>query len=178
MSITSQNALIGTRHVITTMRFLYDESFREIKGDIDAPANEAHAIGETYSETRLLLYSTIVISFTEASEFERLVKSLYPDQIRTPRALLVTPTLKLSNGAITLLARGYPLCLLSRTSAREIDDTVLFAYDRELLQFEHRLTTIGAIADSMEGHMQISTFQVRLQQMIETLASDGAKLQG
>ncbi|KAF6233657.1 hypothetical protein HO173_008214 [Letharia columbiana] len=46
MSITSQNALIGTPHVITTMRFLYDESFREIKGDIDAPANEAHAIGE------------------------------------------------------------------------------------------------------------------------------------
>lgn len=66
----------------------------------------------------------------------------------------------------------------SRLSAREIDDTVLFAYDRELLQFEHRLTTIGAIADSMEGHMQISTFQVRLHQMIETLASDGAKLQG
>ena len=65
-----------------------------------------------------------------------------------------------------------------RLSASKIGAAVLFTYHRELLQFEHRLTTVGAIADSIEGRMQISTLQARLQHTTERLARDRANVQG
>ncbi|CAF9933217.1 hypothetical protein IMSHALPRED_009094 [Imshaugia aleurites] len=64
------------------------------------------------------------------------------------------------------------------TGAREIDAVAQFACHQELQQFEHRLSTIGAIADSMAGRVQVSALQARLQQMAERLAGDRAKLQG
>ena len=56
----------------------------------------------------------------------------------------------------------------SKVSAREFDAAVLSTCQ----QFEHRLITIGAIASSMEGHMQVLVFQERLQHMTERLARD------
>lgn len=50
-----------------------------------------------------------------------------------------------------------------------IDAAVLCACHRKLLQLEHRLATIQAIADSMQGHGLISTLRVRLQRMIEQI---------
>ncbi|KAL9138225.1 MAG: hypothetical protein Q9175_000551 [Cornicularia normoerica] len=67
--------------------------------------------------------------------------------------------------------------LQSKISAREIDAAVLSAYHRELLQFEHRLTTIEAVANSIEGHMQVFTLQARLQRMAEGLARDRGNVQ-
>lgn len=63
-----------------------------------------------------------------------------------------------------------------RISACEIDAAVLFAYNRELLQFEYRLTTIRAIAEIMVGYRQISSLRVRLQHMTDRLARDRAIL--
>ncbi|KAL9068222.1 MAG: hypothetical protein Q9161_006355 [Pseudevernia consocians] len=65
----------------------------------------------------------------------------------------------------------------SRTSTREMDFAVLFAYRGKLLRFEHRLTTIGAIAVSVEGSMQVPTLRARLQRMTERLARDRTDVQ-
>ena len=65
-----------------------------------------------------------------------------------------------------------------RIRAHEIDATVLHAYNRELQHFEHRLSTIGAIAVVMAGYMQVSTLQARLQNMSVRLARDRANVQG
>ena len=51
-------------------------------------------------------------------------------------------------------------------NACEID----YVCHRELQHFGHRLNTVGAIAESMEGHMQISTLQARLQRINERFA--------
>ncbi|CAD6585555.1 MAG: hypothetical protein ASARMPRED_002191 [Alectoria sarmentosa] len=63
-------------------------------------------------------------------------------------------------------------------SAREINDAVPFAFHRELLQIEHRLTTTRAIADSMEGHRQILTLRARLQHLAERLGEGLSQLAG
>ena len=60
------------------------------------------------------------------------------------------------------------------TNAWEIGNAVLSAYMhelmQELLQFEHRLTEIENIANSLGRKMPISTFRVRLQRLVGELA--------
>lgn len=71
-----------------------------------------------------------------------------------------------------------PLMTQPRISAPEIDAAVLFDYGQELLNFEHRLSTIGAIALIMAGYMPVSTLLARLQGMSMRLARVRANVQG
>lgn len=73
--------------------------------------------------------------------------------------------------------QAHTLMMQSRTGTRGMDVAVLSAYHGKLLLFEHRLTTIGAIAVSLQGSMPMPTLQARLQRMTERLARDRTNVQ-
>ena len=61
------------------------------------------------------------------------------------------------------------LILMRLNNVQEIDAA---CRRQELQLLEHRLMTLEAIARSMEGHVQISTIQARLQHVKELFARD------
>ena len=98
------------------------------------------------------------------------------DRIKGMRAMLVERRLGEAIDELEVDRVGAESLMQPRFSACEIDAAVLSAYNRELLQFDLRLTTIRAITDFMVGYRQISSLRVRLQEMTDSLARDRANL--
>ena len=92
------------------------------------------------------------------------------DQTAAPKAPLVEHRLREAMEELNLDRSATDDLMQLRINAPGMDAAFLSTCHRELQRFEHRLTAIGTTADSMPGHLQISTLQARLQRMTKRLA--------